>query len=137
MLFESNGRGVVLQSLSNRYGQEVVVMRLISEHNRRRIPHILLEALRLASSSRSYYDYLCIVRFVLPRLICEKLGLPLALKWHRDPLQICSEACWEVFHRVGVDLLPTDVVPLPGDFVTDSPILEEVWRGSLSEDVVE
>jgi len=48
-LFETNGPGVVLQSLSNRYGQKEVVLRLIAEHDRRRIPRVLEEAIKLAS----------------------------------------------------------------------------------------
>ncbi|GAI73398.1 unnamed protein product, partial [marine sediment metagenome] len=106
MLFESNGRGVVIQSLSNRYGQKVVVMRLKSEHDRRRIPRILEEGVKLASDAQSNYDYLCIIRFVLPRIIFEKLQLPMPLSWHRDDRQICSEAVYEVFHRAKlVDIL--------------------------------
>ncbi len=138
MLFESNGRGVVIQSLSNRYGQKVVVMRLISEHDRRRIPRVLEEAVKLASQSQSYYDYLCIIRFVLPRLIFGKLGLPMPLAWHRDDRQICSEAVWEVFYRAKlVDILLSYCTPpLPGDFVTDSTLLEQKWVGILSEDLV-
>jgi len=80
MLFESYGRGVCLRSLSERYGQEVVVLRLKSEHDRKRIPRVLEEAIKLASDSQSYYDYLCIVKFAIPRLIFEKLGLPMPLK---------------------------------------------------------
>ncbi|GAJ05205.1 unnamed protein product [marine sediment metagenome] len=138
MLFESNGRGVVIQALSNRYGQEVVVMRLISEHDRRRIGRVLEETVKLASNPQSRYDYLCIVKYILPRLICEKLGLPMPLKYHRDPLMICSEAVMEIFIRAKlVDILPPYCVPPPpGDFVTDSLLLEKVWAGSLSEELV-
>ena len=138
MLFESDGRGVVIQSLSNRYGQEVVILRLKAEHDRRRIFYVLEEAIKLASEPQSYYDYLCIVRFVLPRLICTKLGIPLPLKYHRDQWHICSEAVFEAYYRAGlVDiLLPYCTPPLPGDFVTDSILLEQVWSGILSEEVV-
>ena len=137
LLFESNGRGVVLQSLSNRYSQKVVVMRLKSEYDRRRIPKVLREAVKLASDERSYYDYFGIVKFVLPRLIFEKLGLPMPLKYHRDPWHICSEAVNEIFIRGGLpELLYLEDVPLPGDFVTDTLLLEQVWAGSLSEDLV-
>ncbi len=137
MLFESNGRGVVLRSLAERYGGKVAVMRLISEHDRRRIPWVLLEAIELASSFQSYYDYLGIVRWVLPRIICEKLGLPMPLAYQRNPMMICSEAVMEVFIRARlIDILPLRVVPLPGDFVTDSLLLEEVWRGALSGELV-
>ncbi|MBA7551693.1 hypothetical protein ES705_44241 [subsurface metagenome] len=136
MLFESYGRGVCFRSLSERYGQEIVVMRLKSESDRERIPRVLEEAIKLASDSQSYYDYLCIVRFAIPRLICEKLGLPMPLKYHRDPWHICSEAVNEVFIQGGLELLYLEDVPLPGDFVTDSLLLEKVWTGILSEEVV-
>ena len=135
MLFESYGRGVSLRSLSERYGQEVVVLRLISEQDK--IPRVLEEAIKLASDPQSYYDYLCIVRFAIPRLICEKLGIPMPLKYHRDPWHICSEAVNEVFIRGGIpDLLYLEGVPLPGDFVSDSLLLKQVWEGSLSEELV-
>lgn len=136
MLFESNGRGVAIQSLSNRYGQKIVVMRLKSEFDRRRIPYVIEEAVKLASDPQAYYDYLCIVRFVLPRLICEKLGLPMPLKYHRDPWHICSEAVLEVFMRAGLLLLYLEDVPLPGDFVTETVMLEQVWSGKLSVELV-
>ncbi|MBA7686510.1 hypothetical protein ES703_94960 [subsurface metagenome] len=137
MLFESNGRGVTLRSLSSRYGEKVVVMRLKAEHDKRRIPRVLIEAIELASSFQSYYDYFGIVRWVLPRIIREKLHLPVALSWQRDAWQICSEAVFEVFYRARlVDILPHNVVPLPGDFATDSLLLKEGWRGTLSEDLI-
>lgn len=137
ILFESAGRGVVLQSLSNRYGEKVVVMRARYNWVEAKLTNVLDEAIRLASESHAYYDYLCIPRFVLPRLICEKLGLPTPVKYHRDPFHICSEAVYEVFCRAGLaDILPSNVVPLPGDFVTDSSLLDEVGRVVLSEDVV-
>lgn len=138
MLFESNGRGVVIQALSNRYGQEVVVMRLKSEFDRRRIPRVLEEAIKLASDERSYYDYSVIVWHIIPRLIFEKLGLTPPLKYQRDERMVCSEAVFEAFHRAKlIDiLLPYCTPPLPGDFVTDSLLLEEAWGGTLSEEVV-
>ena len=138
LLFESIGRGVLLRSLSERYGEEVVVLRLKSEHDRRRIGRVLEEAVKLASDPQAHYDYLCIVKYILPRLICEKLGLPMPLKYHRDPWHVCSEAVEAVFYRSGlIDILPSYCVPpLPGDFVTDSPLLAKVWQGRLSEEVV-
>ena len=136
ILFESYGRGVCLRSLSERYGQEAVVMRLKAEADKKRIPRVLEEAIKLASDEKSYYDYYAILRFAIPRLICEKLGLPLPLRYHRDPWQICSEAVNEVFIRGGLpELLYLADVPLPGDFVTESLLLEEVWTGILSEEL--
>jgi hypothetical protein len=130
MLFESSGRGVVIQSLSNRYSQKVVIMRLKSEYDRRRIPFILEEAIKLASDPKSYYDYMCIMRFILPRLILEKFGVPLSVKYQRNPMMVCSEAVMEVFLRARLEILPPDVVPLPGDFINAS-LLEKVWEGEL------
>lgn len=135
MLFESNGRGAVLQSLSNCYGQEVVIMRLKSEYDRRRIPHVLDEAIKLASDTKAYYDFLCVVKYAIPRLICEKLGIPMPLKYQRNPLMICSEACAEVFWRAGIAVVPKGIIPLPSDFV-ESDLLEEAGRVTLSEEVV-
>ena len=135
LLYESNGRGVVIQSLSNRYGQKVAVMRLKSEHDRRRIPKVLVEAVKLASDPQAYYDYYAIATSVLPRIIMEKLHLPIPVAWERDERQICSEACFEVFYRAKlVDILPPNCTPpLPGDFVTDSLLLDKVWEGILTE----
>jgi len=138
MLFESDGDGVVIESLSSRYGQKVVVMRLKSEFDRRRVPAVTREAIRLAEDPQAKYDYACIRKYVIPRLVIRKFGLPLAVKYHRDPLMICSEAGFEIFYRGGlVDILgPGCTPPMPGDFVTDSPLLEEVNCGVLSGDWV-
>ena len=138
LLFESNGRGVVIQALSNRYGQEVVVMRLKSEFDRKRIPRVLKEAVKLASDPQAFYDYYCIPLHIIPRILNEKFGIPIPLQYHRNEIHVCSEAVFEVFHRAKlVDiLLPDCVPPLPGDFATDSLLLEKLWAGRLSEELV-
>ncbi len=138
MLFESAGRGVVIQTLSNRYGQKVAVMRLKSRRKRCLIPNVIEAAIKLASEPQAYYDYMCIVRYVLPKLICEKLHLPIPLAWHRDKRQICSEAVFEIFYRAGiVNILEPDCQPpMPGDFVLDTPILEKMDEVILSEECV-
>jgi len=135
-LYESSGRGVVIESLSNRYGQEVVVMRLKSEYDRRRIPFILEEAIKLASDPASFYDYMCVPLNIIPRVFHDKFGMPIAVRYHRNSLMVCSEACAEPCWRAKVPVLPEDVVPLPGDFVIDSPLLEEAQRGELSAEWV-
>ena len=134
LLFESNGRGAVIQALSNRYGQEVVILRLREEY-RQGIPKVLKEAVKLASDKRGRYDYWCIVSFIIPRLLAQKLHLPLPSKYARDPFMVCSEAVMEVFLRARVEVLPSSIVPLPGDFV-DSPLLWFTWTGVLSEELV-
>ncbi len=35
--------------------------------------------------------------------------------------------------KITAAVLPDDVVPLPGNFVTDSDLLEQVGQGELSE----
>ena len=134
MLFESNGRGVCLRMLSERYGEEVVVMRL--NKYRRRIPRVLREAIKLASDPQSYYDYYVIFWHLIPRIIYSKLGLNPPLKYQRDERQICSEALLEICLRAGVPVLPDDIVPLPGDFATDSCLLYPAWSGILTHKVV-
>lgn len=135
MLCESNGRGVVIQALSNRYGQKVVVMRLNSERNRRRIEWVLQEAIKLASDPQARYDYSVITTHIIPKLILEKLHLPIPLRYHRDRLMICSELVGEVFWRARIEIVPRNVVPLPGDFLNSS-LLEKVQRGDLSAEMV-
>ena len=136
LLFESNGRGVVLQSLSNRYGQEVVVLRLKKGYQQG-IPKVLKEAVKLASNPQSYYDYYAILRFAIPRLICEKLRIPFPLRYQRDLWHLCSEVCAEVFWRAKLKVLPRNIIPLPGDFVTDSPLFWQPWTGVLLGDMVD
>ncbi|MBA7698430.1 hypothetical protein ES703_107107 [subsurface metagenome] len=137
MIFESNGRGCYLRLLSERYGEKVVVMRLNFAYNRRRIPYVITEALQLASDESARYDYWCITRYIIPRIICEKLHLPMPLSWHRDPKQVCSEAVYEACYRGGLaKILSQGVVPLPGDFVVDNYLLECVGCVILSPELV-
>ena len=138
MLFESSGRGVCLRQLSERYGEKAVVMRLISEHDRRRIPYVLSAAIDLASDESARYDFICIPLNIIPRVFHEKFGMPIAVKYHRNEWHVCSEAVNEVFIRGRLpDILgPLCTPPLPGDFVVDSPLLDEVYRGILSPEWV-
>ena len=134
MLFESNGRGVALQSLSNRYSQEVVVMRLKPEYQGK-VPRVLTEAVKLASDEKARYDYFCIVKFILPRIICEKLRLSMPLKYQRNTAMICSECVAEIFWRAGVEIVPKNIVSLPSSFV-ETDLLTRVWEGELSIDLL-
>ncbi|GAI88896.1 unnamed protein product [marine sediment metagenome] len=134
MIFESYGRGASLRLLSERYGQKVVVMRL--NKYRGRIPKVLREAIKLASDPQSHYDYYVIATHIIPWLILQKLHIPVPLKYHRNKLLVCGEACAEVFWRAGIEVVPKDIVPMPGDFVTGSDLLEEVGQGELAEEWV-
>jgi len=138
MIFESYDRGASLRQLSDRYGQKVAVMRLKSEHDWRRIPYVLLAAIDLASDPQAHYDFMCIPLNIIPRVFHEKFGMPVPVKYHRNEQQVCSEAVNEVFIRGKLpDILgPLCTPPLPGDFVVDSPLLEEVGRVTLSAEVI-
>ena len=85
LLFESEGRGVGIKGLSYRYGHRVLVLRLDVENledvcrELHRVELLLDEAVRMAADTQAYYDYLCIARNILPRLLYEKLGIPVQL----------------------------------------------------------
>ena len=139
MIFESvPAQGVCLRQLSERYGEKVVVMRLKSEHDRKRIPNVLLAAIDLASDDSAQYDFICIPLHIIPRILNEKFGMPVPVKYHHNEWHVCSEGVQVVFirGRLYEILGPLCVPPLPGDFVTDSPLLVEVGVVSLSEELV-
>lgn len=148
MLFESNGNGVVIQELSSRYGETAMVLRLDDDILINHLMPLLRTAVEMANDPQAKYDYMCICKYVLPRLLIEKtvpvwwiktFGPPMPLSWHRDKLQICSEAILELFIRNSIPVLPyydrgyPQYPPLPADFFTDSPILRVVAHGVLGE----
>lgn len=139
LTIESVGRGVMIRSLLSHQGRDVKVMRwdtFYLSSGGYDFEEVGLKvakaAERIADSSQSFYDYLCITQFVLPRLILEKLHLPMPLKWHRNPFYICSELTYQAYENAGyrLDYPPLGVVPLPGDF-TQCRLLEKVWEGAL------
>ncbi len=140
-LAESNGRGVMMQPVSARNDEMVDVYRF-------KVPegesihdyyHKIIEVLaKLLSNQNSYYDYLSIVRFVVPQAILRKLHLEkfIPLAWQRDSFQICSEFVYELFYQAGLgNILPNSnpdtnaipQIPLPSDFA-NSPMLEYIGR---------
>jgi hypothetical protein len=135
LLYQSTGRGVGLDSLSLDTGKLVMVMRpeyVYPEHQIK----IATIAIAIASDPQSYYDYLAIVSSCLPRVLEEKFPwLPLPLKYQRDKYMICSEAVAEAFWRADIEVLPKDVIPLPGDFLT-SPVLKIMGEGRVMDDVI-
>ncbi len=134
MIYQSTGRGAALDSLQQDTGRLVLVMRPDSLRANR--DSLIRQAITIASDPRSYYDYHCIARSCIPRLLKQKFTwLPIPTQYHRDAAMICSEAVAEVFWRAGIDVLPKDIVPLPGDFAK-SPILYPVCEGRLFDDIV-
>ena len=133
-LVESDGRGAVIQSLQQKTGQLVWVMRPGIATADKKI--LISEAIKLASDDNAYYDYLAIVRSCIPRVLWEKFPfLPIPPEYIRDQMMICSEAIAEIFWRSGFDILPKDIVPLPRDFEVNF-LLTPVARGRIMEDIL-
>lgn len=135
LLYESCGRGVGLVSPSRREHEDVVVLRLKRLY-RDLIPVVLHNALVIASDPGSKYDHRGVMAFIVPRLICTKLGLPQLVPYVRDRALVCSEAITECFWRkpgapyfpwyIPLKILPWSRIPLPADFLT-SPLLEVAY----------
>ena len=136
VFYESRDRGVMFTRARDFLGQRMVVMRLRPDYAGFK-PIIHKAAWEIATDPQSAYDYWSIPGFLIPRLIFEKLGLPLPLKYQRNPYMVCSEAVAEAFWRAGLNVVSQEVEPLPGDFVAGSWLLVQVWQGKLSEEVVE
>lgn len=133
MLYESDGRGVVIQNVAHQTGRPVVIMR--PEITQMQRDKIIKTAFDIASSDKSYYDYFAIVKSAIPRILKEKFSfLPIPSQYVRDAMMICSEATAEPFWRNGIEILPQNIVPLPTDYYT-SPILKYAYEGELLEDI--
>lgn len=123
LIVESIGRGVMIRTLLAYSGEKITILRPKVDYDT--VLEIMIAAREIVDDPKSYYDYLCVVRFAIPRIIAQILGLPLPLKYHRTPQMICSEFVAEVFWRVGIEVLPMDIVPMPDDFL-ESSVLEYV-----------
>jgi hypothetical protein len=136
LLYQSTGRGVGLDSLLLETGRLVMVMRPENVDPETFQAKVSTNAIAIASDPQSYYDYLAIVTSCLPRVLEEKFPwLPIPLKYQRDKYMICSEAVAECYWRSDIDVLPKDIIPLPGDFLL-SPVLRMMGEGRIIEDVL-
>lgn len=122
LIIESVGKGVVIRPLLHYEGRK---LRWLRHRDSDAGPRAAKAAERIADRADSFYDYRAITRWVLPRLICQKLGLPMPLSWHRNRYFLCSELVAEAYLEAGYPLVPDDTVPLPGDFA-ESPKLESL-----------
>jgi len=134
MVYESDGRGVVIQNLTHQTGKQVLVMRsTLGQEAKRRV---IAKAIEIASRDGAYYDYFAVVYSCIPRILKEKFPfLPIPSHYVRDKMMICSEAIAEAFWENKIPVLPQGIVPLPEDFKT-SKILHQVLQGSLLKDVL-
>lgn len=132
-VFESVGRGILIRDMRSWRGTTVVQMQLsasdLAEHER----DILIGAIAMASEYGAYYDYPAIIKWAIPRIIMQKLKIPIPQTWKRDERHICSEAVYTLYDAAGVSFFPDTQIPLPEDFVK-SPELFEADRGILKFD---
>jgi hypothetical protein len=133
MLYESDSRGVGIQSLNHQRGRLVEVYR--PKLSASKIKKIAATAVVIASAETSRYDYLDIMSEVLPRLLYGYFGVGFMLKYRRDGHYICSEAVAEAFWRNGIEVVCENEIPLPSDFVKTCT-LEYMYEGYLLEDVL-
>ena len=123
LVVESIGRGVMIRSLLASEGRYILVLR-------HKIQQVALKAAkvaeRLADNPESWYGYLDIPRYVIPRLIWYKFtGRRFSFGYKHNPHFICSELVDEAFdHIIPEELQP----PLPHDFLA-VPALERIWEG--------
>lgn len=123
LIVESIGRGVLIRSLFSYTGVEITVKRSVGAN----VGALAAKAAeRLADNPDSWYGYLEIPRYVLPKLILAKIGrwLPtnwrltlwiLARSYHRNSTYICSELVADAYLFAGVPLVDEKTIPLPDD----------------------
>ncbi|MDD4985273.1 MAG: hypothetical protein PHQ43_05710 [Dehalococcoidales bacterium] len=85
----------------------------------------------IADSPKSGYDYLGIVRFVIPRLILYRLtGKVYSLGYYDNKLFWCFELCAKVYQLAKLPVISHDIA-MASDFI-DSNKLDIVHIGPLS-----
>lgn len=119
---ESVGRGASQTTLQP--GRLTAVLRH-SCYNADMGARLLAEARKIRDSGGAWYDYGCIPRYVIPRLLFHKLtGGRFGFGWRRNSIFICSELGEEVYFKSGYQLWDNlDVPPLPDDFFYNNPLI--------------
>ncbi len=136
LTIESIGRGVMIRSLLASGGRQVSVMRWKGDNAEEAGLKVAKAAEHIADEPMSWYGFFDIPRFVLPRLIWYKLTKRrLGFGYRRNQFFICSELVAQAFRNAGLPLFSGDFIPLPRD-LAKSPLLEEVWAGRLSAELV-
>lgn len=120
LVIESIGRGVMIRSLLSSEGRYVLVLRHQEDSAAFQAAK---KAERLADNPGSWYDYLAIPRFVLPRLVWYKLtGRRSGFGYRHNPHFICSELVDEAYQRI---IPPELQPPLPQDFLAVKDFRQE------------
>jgi hypothetical protein len=135
LIIESVGRGVLIRSLYCYTGRQVLVRRHVDSPTNPLIGVLAARtAEHLADNPKSFYDYFAIPRFVLPKLLYNKLGriLPArisSLLWfmehtyHRNNLFICSELVTQAYNDAGYPIVEEGTIPLPDDLAASDRLV--------------
>ena len=140
LIIESIGRGVLIRSLYAYDGVTITVMRPVQDDGLGQ--RAAREAEGLADNPGSWYGYFDIPRYVLPKLLLNKLGrlLPravriwlnvLAATYRENHVYICSELVADAYAHAGHPLVSSRTIPLPDD-LAESPALRLVGTFKVS-----
>lgn len=133
IIYESNRKGVCIRHIMSRVDEEVVIMRLKPEYyTKETVEKVITEAVKIFTSEATRYDYRSVFTQIIPRVIIEKLHLPIPKKWNIDAKQICSEAVLETFRTTNIHVLKNNIgIPLPSDYVLNTDSLYKIYKGKL------
>lgn len=132
LIFESTPeQGSIIRDIKASSGRFVTVLRpKISPEVKR---NLVLKSIDIASESY-LYDYISMLRSIIPRILNRKFGLNIPVKYMRDSFYICSESISEIYWSENIEVLPKEIVPLPQDFLY-SDIFEIPGEGILYKEV--
>ena len=128
-------RGVVIRNLFVYKDKDVIVKRPIDSLISLQAAY---SAADIANNKNSWYDYLAIIKCVIPKLILIRFGkrLPrmlravlwfLARPYKSTRFYICSELVRQAYLNAGCSLLTSDTESLPDDLYS-SPKLDRVGK---------
>jgi uncharacterized protein YycO len=126
LIIESIGRGVLRRNIDTQTGRRVKILRHVNSTVARQA---VIRAEEIANQPQAYYDYIGLVRWLIPHLLWYKLT---GIAWHtaykHDSRYWCSEAVSAFYgDKLGLE----EYEPLaPGD-LDKSPYLNVVFEGVL------
>lgn len=111
---EAVGRGVILSDVRTREGQYAAVLRYKSTGGN----EAARAAFRIAIHPDSWYDVFTIMRYLIPRLLLEKVLSKLHVKlpgYRRDTMFFCSELVAEAYREAGCPIWSDNDAPTPSE----------------------
>jgi len=114
---EAIGRGVLNRRLACDAGRMMTVIRLKDDSNNRIGRLAANEALHLADNPDSLYDAPALIRYVIPRLVLEKVtGIRYGFGYSQDKFFYCPEVFTRAYENAGYRIWPPNIPPVPSDF---------------------